>query len=708
MKPPTFLGGIELLKAETWLLEMEKLFEVFPCSETQKVLLATYTLKDEARRWWLLIRTNNRNMTWIQFNEIFYDKYFPQCFRNRKVLEFQELMQARISIAKYEAKFIELAWFAPYIVDTDYKKARKFEGGLDLEMFDRVGVLKLPTYMEVLDRALMAEAILAAKKQVPAPTTELRGKKPGSNFRKGRSSFTNKKQNIGSSSISRQSNGSMSVCSKCGKKHKGMHYRVSGICFLCGKTGHMIRDYLLRFDNANCPTTSSAGSAPAMRTNARTNARGNTENETLRQGRVFVLMPGYVQNTKSVVLGIIPIYAQNAYVLIDSGSTHSFISYAFSRKLTRPLELMNCLLAVSTPSRGSMICAYVYPTCEIMTSDKILYVDLLPLRIYYFDCILGMDWLTKYYATIDCVSKFGIFRPLGMPKFVFVGNEIIPPLYLISFVKGKMFLRKRCRGYLCCVLNVTSDSSTVENIPIINEFSDVFPNELLGDLIDREIEFTIDVIPGTQPISKTPYKMSTSELKELKTKLQDLEEHKNHLRTALQILRENKLYAKLSKCESWLDNVAFLGHVINKEGKAYTIADAVSRKSMRNLSCLLTGQIELLCDLEKNEIEVVLNVLEILWQDAYIAKKLKTNINDLLLVDIYMNEIVRLHGVPISIISDRDSKFTSRFWQSLQQALKTKLRLSSANHRQTNGQSERTNHILEDMLRMCVLNFQEN
>ena len=55
MKPPTFYGGIEPLKAETRLLEMEKLYEVFPCSETQKVLLVTYTLKDEARKWWLLI-----------------------------------------------------------------------------------------------------------------------------------------------------------------------------------------------------------------------------------------------------------------------------------------------------------------------------------------------------------------------------------------------------------------------------------------------------------------------------------------------------------------------------------------------------------------------------------------------------------------------------------------------------------------------------
>ncbi|XP_028083104.1 uncharacterized protein LOC114284405 [Camellia sinensis] len=136
MKPPTFLGVIEPLKAETWLLEMKKLFEVFPCSVTQKVLLATYTLKDEARRWWLLVRNNNGDMTCAQFNEIFYNKYFPQCFRDRKVFEFQELKQGKMSVAEYKAKFTELARFAPHMVDTDYKKARKFEGGLDLEIFD--------------------------------------------------------------------------------------------------------------------------------------------------------------------------------------------------------------------------------------------------------------------------------------------------------------------------------------------------------------------------------------------------------------------------------------------------------------------------------------------------------------------------------------------------------------------------------------------
>lgn len=71
----------------------------------------------------------------------------------------------------------------------------------------------------------------------------------------------------------------------------------------------------------------------------------------------------------------------------------------------------------------------------------------------------------------------------------------------------------------------------------------------------------------------------------------------------------------------------------------------------------------------------------------------------------YLKEIVRLHGVPISIISDRDSRFTSRFWQTLQEALGTRLDMSTAYHPQTDGQSERTIQTLEDMLRACVIDF---
>jgi len=73
------------------------------------------------------------------------------------------------------------------------------------------------------------------------------------------------------------------------------------------------------------------------------------------------------------------------------------------------------------------------------------------------------------------------------------------------------------------------------------------------------------------------------------------------------------------------------------------------------------------------------------------------------LAQIYIDEIVRLHGVPSNIVSDRDPRFTSRFWQTLQEALGTKLKRSSTYHPQTDGQSERTIQSLEDLLWTCVL-----
>jgi hypothetical protein len=78
------------------------------------------------------------------------------------------------------------------------------------------------------------------------------------------------------------------------------------------------------------------------------------------------------------------------------------------------------------------------------------------------------------------------------------------------------------------------------------------------------------------------------------------------------------------------------------------------------------------------------------------------------LASMYVQEIVRLHGVPVSIVSDRDAKFTSKFWLRLQDAMGTKLCFSTAYHPQTDGQSERTIQTLEDMLRLCVLDFKGN
>ena len=78
------------------------------------------------------------------------------------------------------------------------------------------------------------------------------------------------------------------------------------------------------------------------------------------------------------------------------------------------------------------------------------------------------------------------------------------------------------------------------------------------------------------------------------------------------------------------------------------------------------------------------------------------------LAKLYIAKIVRLNGVPISIVSDRDPRFTSRFWKSLQESFGSKLHFSMAFHPQTDGQPERTIQTLEDMLRACVMEFTDN
>ena len=148
--------------------------------------------------------------------------------------------------------------------------------------------------------------------------------------------------------------------------------------------------------------------------------------------------------------------------------------------------------------------------------DKNLTVDLIPLIVNHFDVILGMDWLSENHATINCEEKRVIFKSKDQGEFSFQG-------YRVATLPHQTYENKTsCYGFLCFVIDTKVVEPTIENIPIVQEFTDVFPEELPDVLIEREIEFGIEIMPGSQPVSKAPYRMAPIELKELKNQLQEL------------------------------------------------------------------------------------------------------------------------------------------------------------------------------------------
>ncbi|GJR01209.1 putative reverse transcriptase domain-containing protein [Tanacetum coccineum] len=205
-------------------------------------------------------------------------------------------------------------------------------------------------------------------------------------------------------------------------------------------------------------------------------------------------------------------------------------------------------------------------------------------------------------------------------------------------------------------------------------------------------------------------------------------EHEGHLKFILRLLKEEKLFAKFSKCEFWLSKVKFLGHVIDSVGihvdpaKIESVKDWVSPETPNEIHQFLEGSENFVvyCDASHKGLGAFLMQREKVI--TYASRQLKANVvadalsqkerikpleDDSMekLTRQYQKEVASRHGVPVLIISDRDGRFTSHFWQSLQKALGTRLDISTAYQPHTDSQSERTIPTLEGMLCACVLDF---
>ena len=181
---------------------------------------------------------------------------------------------------------------------------------------------------------------------------------------------------------------------------------------------------------------------------------------------------------------------------MDPGSTHSFVSVSFDALLGMPVANMDFDLIVATSMGDSVVTSKMLKDCLITIGYREMPVDLVPLNRQDFDVILGMDWLASYHASVDCFGKQVTFSISGQPEFSFNGNHVDRSLRMISVLQASSLLMKGCQCSLAYVEN-KENYLKLEDIPIVRDYLDVFPEDFLGLPPEREVEFTIDLAPET-------------------------------------------------------------------------------------------------------------------------------------------------------------------------------------------------------------------
>ncbi|XP_075507424.1 uncharacterized protein LOC142544248 [Primulina tabacum] len=157
-----------------------------------------------------------------------------------------------------------------------------------------------------------------------------------------------------------------------------------GACFKCGKMGHQIKD---------CPENKDKGTGPSKPNKNKTNAR------------VYAMTQEEADNTNEVVACTILFNKMPAYTLFDYGATHSFVSRRFAKKLKLGHETLSEPLRVATPASQTIEIHKIYRDCKSSISAQIFEAELIQLNMIEFDIILGMDWLVKHHAIVDCQKK---------------------------------------------------------------------------------------------------------------------------------------------------------------------------------------------------------------------------------------------------------------------------------------------------------------
>ncbi|GJS12292.1 putative reverse transcriptase domain-containing protein [Tanacetum coccineum] len=549
---PLFFRGTEgVVDLTQWFERMETVFRISNCTVDNQVKFATCTLMGIALTWWNSHARTVTNevayaMTWSDLKKKMTTKYCPRNEIKKIEAELWNLKVKGTDVVAYNQHFQELALLCDRMFPEETDKIERYVGGMPDLIYSSVVASKPKTMQEAIE---MATELMDRRNNTFAERQAENKRKFEDTPRNNQNQQPNKRQNTGRAYAAGNGDkkpyeGTKPRCPKCNFNHYGPCIPT---CTNCKKLGHLTKDCRSRPATANNNNNNRNNNNNNNRNNNNPRAQGANTNaivcfECGAPGHFKKDCPQWKNKNQGYAVGVAGQNPDNnvvtgtfllnnccASILFDTSADRSFVSTQFSTLINIAPTTLDHGYNVELADGRIIWVNTVLLGCTLNFLNHPFHVDLMPVEMGTYDVIIGMDWLTKYQAVIDCAKKI-VRIPFGSEILIFHGdgsrNKRRTRLNIISCTKTQKYLLKGCHVFLAHItIKETGDKSKkkqLQDVPIVKKFPEVFPEDLPGLPPTRQVEFHIDLVPGAAPVARAPYRLAPLEMKELADQLQEL------------------------------------------------------------------------------------------------------------------------------------------------------------------------------------------